>query len=135
VAAVPGEYDENPAYVMTDGTISDTWGVTNTTVYSVRPGTAIDLANVLYAAPITGAKGTTVGTMNAVAFGSEIKLTILDNANLGLSISDAPRPACPGSRAGPISLDFSGAQYGFGQICILRSSQPDGQTCEVLRQA
>ena len=109
-------------YVMTDGTIPAYGLSVTSTIYSVRPGTTIDLTKVLYAAPATGAKGSGVNSMNSVNLGSEIKFTILNNTNLGLSIADAP-PSLSVAQGGAINLNFSGAHTGANKYvsCVLVS--------------
>lgn len=88
----------------------------------VRPGTALDLSNVLYAAPISGAKGTAVGTINSIALSSEVKFTVLDS-NLSLNIASVPASLTK-AQGSYISLNYSGAQTGDGKYvsCVLVSN-------------
>ena len=109
----------NPRTVSV-GIVND-YGPPSNQACVVRPGTTLNLSNVLYAAPISGAKGATVGSMNSVSLSSEIKFTIL-NSGLGLTIPSAPASLSK-AKGSTINLDFSGAQTGTGKYvsCVLVS--------------
>ena len=111
----------NTARTVSAGVVNN-FGPPNTTLNCVRPGTSLNLSKVLYTSPISGAKDTTVGTMNSVALSSEVKFTILDS-NLSLNIASAPASLTK-AQGSSISLNFSGAQTGTGKYvsCVLVSN-------------
>jgi len=93
---------------MVSGGIVNNYGPPTTQSSSVRPGTTLNLSNVLYAAPISGTKDGGIGVMNSVSLGSEIKFTILD-PGLSLTINGA-QSSMMVMQGFSFNLDFSGAQ-------------------------
>lgn len=117
----PSQYS-NPR-IVANGEVQN-YGPPTTQALLVRPGMTLDLSGVAFAAP-AAAKDSAVDEVSAVSLGSEMKLTLLDNSGLGLSVTGLPAELVRNQGIPiPISFDFSGAQTGSGRYvsCVLVSN-------------